>query len=334
MRYIAISGDVLFGESFHSAIATILHHFPNSLPLQPSESPLLDSDTIIEETGTLEDHISPISSDNINPPPLQEGFTTIQDRFTSNDISSPLVLDNNTSHPNVIAIFPLALASKYTSLLVNGLNMPTCVQTWSWLSLALLMPLQHVTFQAVMLLSLNLTLPLYAMSLTSKIQPFVKHGSKPTTKNFLHLKKNTFIIDQLLPGEKCVRSLTLTRSKSKVMELWTSLKTPSSFAVTYKAEDLKDKWSHTASFSALKMFLAHACHLNIHNHQLDFVGPYLQANIHSCIFIKFPIVYAKLLPGYKEYFGVPLCLIKSMYSMILSGKYWYLNFLMVLKPLA
>ncbi len=50
-------------------------------------------------------------------------------------------------------------------------------------------------------------------------------------------------------------------------------------------EDLKDKWSHTASFSALKMFLAHACHLKVHVHQLKFVGPYLQANVHSCIFI-------------------------------------------------
>ncbi len=70
------------------------------------------------------------------------------------------------------------------------------------------------------------------------------------------------------------------------------------------------------------MFLTHACCLKAHVRQLDFVGAYLQANVHSRIFIKFPTVYAKILPEYKEYFGGPLRLLKSMYGMTLSGKYW------------
>jgi hypothetical protein len=49
---IAVLGDVSFDEIFSSTIATTLHH---SLLLQPSHSFLPDPDTILEETGTIND---------------------------------------------------------------------------------------------------------------------------------------------------------------------------------------------------------------------------------------------------------------------------------------
>jgi hypothetical protein len=50
---IAVSGDMTFDESFHSAIATTWRCFPDSLLLQPSDAFIPDTDTILEETGTL-----------------------------------------------------------------------------------------------------------------------------------------------------------------------------------------------------------------------------------------------------------------------------------------
>ena len=65
------------------------------------------------------------------------------------------------------------------------------------------------------------------------------------------------------------------------------------------------------------MFLAHAARLSVRVKQLDFIGAFLQAKVRSRVFIKFPAIYAKIIPEHKEYFGVPLCLLKSMYGMTL-----------------
>ena len=85
----------------------------------------------------------------------------------------------------------------------------------------------------------------------------------------------------------------------------------------------EDKWSPTASFQALKIFLADAAHLQVRVHQLDFVGAFLQAKVCSQIFVKLPAMYGSIFPEYQQYSGMPLRLLKSMYGMTLSGKYWY-----------
>ena len=56
---------------------------------------------------------------------------------------------------------------------------------------------------------------------------------------------------------------------------------------------------------------------------MDFIGAFLQAKVRSRVFIKMPAVYGEIFPEFKEYCGVPVRLIKSMYGMSLSGKYWY-----------
>jgi hypothetical protein len=90
---------------------------------------------------------------------------------------------------------------------------------------------------------------------------------------------------------------------------------------------VEDKWSPTASFRSLKMFLAHASRLRARVKQLDFIGAFLQANTRSRIFVTVPAIIGNLFPEFKDYCGKPVRLAKSMYGMTLSGKYWWLDLL-------
>lgn len=87
----------------------------------------------------------------------------------------------------------------------------------------------------------------------------------------------------------------------------------------------EDKWSPTASFRAMKMFLADAARHKVRVRQLDFIGAYLQSKARGRIFVRMPAVYGDLWPEFKTYSGVPLRLVKSMYGMTQSGKNWYLE---------
>ncbi len=136
----------------------------------------------------------------------------------------------------------------------------------------------------------------------------------------------TFIIDYLLPGKKCIPVLDLNRVKINSDGTLDKLKARIFVQGDLQSADLlEDKWSPTASFCALKMFLAHAARLRARVKKLDFIGTFLQANVQSRIFINFPTNYSKILPEYKQYFGGPLRLNKSKYGMTLSGKFWYLE---------
>ena len=68
------------------------------------------------------------------------------------------------------------------------------------------------------------------------------------------------------------------------------------------------------------MFLARATRLKVQVRQMDFIGAFLQAKVRNQVFIKMPAVYREIFPELKDYCGVPVRLIKSMYEMSLSGK--------------
>jgi len=87
----------------------------------------------------------------------------------------------------------------------------------------------------------------------------------------------------------------------------------------------EDKWSPTASFRSLKMFLAHVSRMKARVKQLDFVGAFLQAKMRTCMFVTIPKIYGILFPEYSEYCGTPVRLAMSMYGTTLCGKYWYLD---------
>ena len=88
---------------------------------------------------------------------------------------------------------------------------------------------------------------------------------------------------------------------------------------------MEDKWSPTASFRSLKMFLAHASRIKARVKQLDFVGAFLQAKMRTRVFVTIPKIYGILFPEYSDYCGVPVRLVMSMYGTTLCGKYCYLD---------
>ena len=93
-------------------------------------------------------------------------------------------------------------------------------------------------------------------------------------------------------------------------------------------EDLQNKelvgdtWSPTASIRTLKYFLAYATKHKARVHQLDFIGAFLQAKVKNRVFVKLYIRYTDYFPEYGQYFGRSLRLLKSMYGMTNSGKFF------------
>ena len=57
-------------------------------------------------------------------------------------------------------------------------------------------------------------------------------------------------------------------------------------------------------------------------HQLDFIGVFLQAKVKNTIFVKLDSIYADYFPEYSNYFRRSLRLVKSMYGMNNSEKFF------------
>ena len=83
-----------------------------------------------------------------------------------------------------------------------------------------------------------------------------------------------------------------------------------------------DTWSPTASMRTLNYFLADAEKHKSKVHQLDFIGAFLQAKVKNRVFVKLDMRYAAYFPEYTQYFGRALKLLKSMYGMTNSGKFF------------
>ena len=83
-----------------------------------------------------------------------------------------------------------------------------------------------------------------------------------------------------------------------------------------------DTWSPTASMTTLKYFLADAAKHKAIIHQLDFIGAFLQARVKNKVFFKLDIRYTDYFPEYAQYFGRALKLLKYMYGMTNSGKFF------------
>jgi hypothetical protein len=141
-------------------------------------------------------------------------------------------------------------------------------------------------------------------------------------KEFKTLIDNiTFVLDSPGKGETVTPIMETFRVKILSDGTLDKLKTRIVVRGDLQSKTLsEDKWSPTASFRALKMFLAHASRTKARVKQLDFVGAFLQAKTRSRVFVSIPAIYGVLFPEYKEYCGRPVHLAKSMYGMSLSGK--------------
>ena len=81
-----------------------------------------------------------------------------------------------------------------------------------------------------------------------------------------------------------------------------------------------DNWSPTTSMRTLKYFLADAAKHKARVHQLYLIGAFLKSKVKNGVFVKLNIRYTDYFPGYANYFGRALRLLKSMYGMTNSGK--------------
>jgi hypothetical protein len=140
------------------------------------------------------------------------------------------------------------------------------------------------------------------------------------------IDNNTFVLDMPRKGEPVTPIMETFKVKILSDGSLDKLKTHIVVRGDFQSKTLtEDKWSPTASFRALKMFLAHASRTKARVKQLDFAGAFLQAKTRSRVFVSIPQIYGILFPEYKEFCGRPVRLAKSMYGMTLSGKYWFLD---------
>jgi len=140
------------------------------------------------------------------------------------------------------------------------------------------------------------------------------------------IDNNTFVLDTPRKGESITPIMETFKVKILSDGSLDKLKTRIVVRGDLQSKTLsEDIWSPTASFRALKMFLAHESRIKARVKQLDFVGAFLQAKTRSRVFVSIPQIYGVLFPEYKEFCGRPVRLAKSMYGMTLSGKYWFLD---------
>ena len=87
---------------------------------------------------------------------------------------------------------------------------------------------------------------------------------------------------------------------------------------------MEDPHSPAASMRMSKMIMAEAARHKSRLFQLDVIGAFLQARMRSRVLIMLPKIYGEVFQEFKEHYGTPLLLLlKAMYGMTLSGKYWY-----------
>jgi hypothetical protein len=144
----------------------------------------------------------------------------------------------------------------------------------------------------------------------------------------------TFAKDTMNPGEKSTPVREIFKVKIQSNSSLDKLKTRIVVRGDLQDKSIsEDKWSPTASFRSLKMFLAHASCLKVRVRQLDFIGAFLQAKMQTRMFVTIPQIYGILFPEYAEFWGTLVRLLMSMYGTTLCGKYWYLDLLDVLKEI-
>jgi hypothetical protein len=128
-----MSRDVSFDDTYSSVIATTWHHFHYRLLLQPSNFFILDPDTILEETGTIDDLTSLDTS-------IEEGCLT---SYTSGYFYFYLHFPMTKLYPSLLVIvLPPSIHSAFIVHLVIflltllrwlmiGVSSPTAVMKWN-----------------------------------------------------------------------------------------------------------------------------------------------------------------------------------------------------------
>jgi transposase InsO family protein len=361
-RSICVSGDVFFDERFTSAIARTWQQFPDSLALVPKRSFVPSGDTFLGHTGSALDNFHQVEEgkfeeghqdDDDSMPCLSHGSSYSSDEDEDdeanqytweadcdedddyNDIQdpspateSPMIVDdsaNRSQRPRREAKAPKRLTMDHREAARDWKEANHC---------------QDVELAAAFNAEVVSVLVDASGSDASPFEPapenlrtIMKMKNAKIKEAWLKayykelkvlVSSGTFSIEPMLAGETAVP--TMETNRVKLLSDGTLDKLKTRIVVRGDLQNkqfLEDKWSPTASFRSLKMFLAHAARLKVRVRQMDFIGAFLQAKVRSRVFIKMPAIYGDLFPDLKAYCGVPIRLVKSMYGMSLSGKYWY-----------
>jgi hypothetical protein len=332
-RSIIISDDVLFNEQFSSAIALTWQKFQDRLPLRPLASFIPYVSTMIEQTGAISTNQAPVEEGDGNlidlTTPSSTPITNPMDIDDTpdlvpqdeDDVSTAESDDDSTTDDNASDEASLSDAN-----LADFLR-PTDPEP----ELDIPQPLRHSTrphkpkprYASVgstedeeLLEACSAKAHDYPMPSTTSTLPW-----KPAPKTLRDILKmpeghvntawlqsvrkelktlvdiNTFVHDT----PQKVESVTPIMETFKVKILsdgsLDKLKTRMVVRGDLQSKTLsKDKWSPTASFRALKMFLAHASRIKARVKQLDFVGAFLQAKSRSRVFVSIPPYLRETIP--------------------------------------
>jgi len=354
-RNIINSGDATFDETFHSAIATTWQHHRDTLALQPTHSYIPDVTTVLEHTGTSADHNASIEEGNVEDSDdtmaVEASDDTMEalDRFEETEdaedaeegelhsngtahTTEPLIVDSSNNAVNAGPRRSNRIPKpnpKYTDI-ANVASVVGWANTCNDLELV-----EACTAEVHTDLQPN----------TGDVTSW--EPAPKTIRDILKMKDGTVKQEWLKAIKKELKTLidsgTFAREKLQNGEISTPVM--ETFKVKMKSDgsldklkcrlvvqgDLQDKnitedkWSPTASFRSLKMFLPLASRIKARVKQLDFVGAFLQAKMRTRMFVTIPQIYGILFAEYRDYCGVPVRLVMSMYGTTLCGKYWYMD---------
>jgi hypothetical protein len=332
-RQIVTSEDVTFDEHFNTAIATTWQQHHDSLALRPVESYIPVVSETIEYTGNIDDF----------QPDVEEGDEPELENSSSDDESTapkaivappapqpdshPYVLDSSSSNqtlrrstrnrkPN-----PRYAGSHFSNAVAwaNTCSDQEIVEACAVEAQPAVMPDSQDAYSWE-------PAPKSIRDILKMPDGVVKTGWLKSVKKEMGtlVGSGTLVLDEMREGENSTPVMEIFKVKINSDGSLGKLKTRIVVRGDLQNGVTEVKWSPTASFRSLKMFLAHASRLKARVKQLDFIGAFLQASTRSRIFVMIPAVFGSL---FKPFCGKLVRLAKSMYGMTLSGKYWWLDLL-------
>jgi hypothetical protein len=294
-RNIACSGDVIFDETFYSAVATTWRRFEEGIDLKPSSHVIPGPDMELETTGdilNMHDDVMPDFGDYnedipvaphivedgqpVNPRPQR---TRRAPRHLSFDIHQP---DRDWNE--------FANICSDTDLL-TACAADATVQLDSPGADASILEPAPANLRAVLRLRDTTIREAWFKAYQKELKTIIDSGT-------FHLGDNP------LPGESCTPIMDLNVVKLRSNGTLDKLKNRLVVRENLQRNVEEDIWSPTASFRALKLLLAHAARLKVRVRQLDFVGAFLQVKVRSRIFVKIPAIYGSIFPEFQKYCGV------------------------------
>jgi hypothetical protein len=275
---IAVSGDVMFDETFYSAIATTWHRFEDGIALKPQRSAMPGPNTTMESTGDLVDQIQSQGDEIFDALPVPDDA---QDNAHEEVI--PMVIDDghpvnvrpqrNRRPPHRLSFDIMQPDRDWNEVghACNNLELARACATEATLYIdapgadATIFEPAPKNLRAVLKIRDTLIRDAWLKAYRKEMKTLIDSGTfKPETP---------------LDDEVCNPILDLNVVKLCSDGTLDKLKNRLVVRGDLQKNIEEDKWSPTASFRASKMFLAHVARLKVRVRQLDFIGAFLQAKV-------------------------------------------------------